>query len=365
MRAPRVLPAILIIVLAAAAGTRSQTAGGLDPHVNPALMPGGCLACHRGHGAALSPMLAQPQRALCLSCHGTRADLDARVRNGDVAPDARPPLLSSALSQSFAHHLTEHAFSRHEPGAVTCTSCHSPHRGMREERSGPAAPGRRRLSPADPALLEYQTCEACHGSRGAATGSLDDISRLLNPGNRSYHPVEAPARDASPSVIATLAGREINCTDCHGNSDRAGAAGPHASAEPFILRSGYVTLDGSPESERAYALCYGCHQRERVLASRVFPQHRSHVVVAQASCATCHNAHGSVGNRALIRFAEETVLTGVGPSTQTGRLAFVSDGPGSGSCYLTCHGRDHAPESYGLASGRPPVAKPLSLLPLR
>jgi len=72
------------------------------------------------------------------------------------------------------------------------------------------------------------------------------------------------------------------------------------------------------------------------------------VEAISTSCATCHSGHGSVGNRALSRFGEETLIAGVTPSLRTGRLAFVSSGPGSGECYLTCHGRDHAPETYGL-----------------
>jgi len=32
---------------------------------------------------------------------------------------------------------------------------------------------------------------------------------------------------------------------------------------------------------------------------------------------------------------------------KSGRLAFVSDGAGSGACYLNCHGEEHGPKSYG------------------
>ncbi|MCB1037851.1 MAG: hypothetical protein KDD47_28715, partial [Acidobacteria bacterium] len=101
------------------------------------------------------------------------------------------------------------------------------------------------------------------------------------------------------------------------------------------------------ESVSAYQLCYTCHLRGQVLEASAFPQHGRHVVDLRASCATCHNPHGSVDNRALIRFSEETVLGAVAPSASTGRLAFVSSAPGSGACYLTCHGVDHGPATYG------------------
>ncbi len=298
-------------------------------------------------------MLPEAQRALCLSCHGTRTALDRRVAAGVVSAAARPALLAGVLSKPFLHPVREQSYSDREPG-VTCTSCHSPHRGGRDPRRGLEPPGRRRLSPKDPTQFEYQLCESCHGNRGRATGSLSDISRLLSPTNRSYHPVEAAAPGTSPSVVPRLSGREINCTDCHG-PDEAGQEGPHASGVPALLRAGHATLDGAPESPTTYALCYLCHQRESVLAATSpFPGHDRHVVELKASCATCHNPHGSVANRALVRFGEETLVAGVAPSVKTGRLAFVSDGPHSGACYLTCHGRDHAPETYGRAMGFPP-----------
>jgi hypothetical protein len=54
-----------------------------------------------------------------------------------------------------------------------------------------------------------------------------------------------------------------------------------------------------------------------------------------------------VENRALIRFGEETNVSNVGPSMSAGILLFESMAPGSGSCYLTCHGTDHAGVGYG------------------
>jgi len=251
------------------------------------------------------------------------------------------------LGESVTHPMTAGAFSAEEAGVVTCTSCHSPHRGSRQTRVTGFS-GRRKVSPRDPRRFEYELCEGCHGSAGVTTQSLTDISRVFDPNNRSFHPVEAPSVDGSPSVLRALAGREINCTDCHGNDDQTGPKGPHGSNVRHLLRLDYTTVDGSTESAAVYSLCYACHDRDAILSpdSR-FPEHRLHVVEEKASCATCHNAHGSVGNRALIRFGEETFISGVSPSASTGRLEFLSDGPGAGTCYLTCHGEDHAPESYG------------------
>ncbi len=352
------MPRPALILPAAAAFLAAALSGPAQvPHMDPSRVPGSCPACHVGHGIPDSPMLDRPVAAVCLQCHGSRADRDAMVARGLLAGDAEPPLLSGALSQPYLHPVEDRAASARSAATATCTSCHAPHRGSLE--AGKVPPGTPKRSPRNPSRLEYELCESCHGSRGATTRSVTDISRLLHPGNPSYHPVEAPAAGTSPSVIDELRGGRINCTDCHGNADPTGASGPHGSPVQYLLRRGYVTTDG-PESEAAYALCYACHVREKVLASTAFPGHGEHIGEIGASCATCHNPHGSVINRALIRFGEETVVSGVAPSPSTGRLAFESTGPGSGACYLLCHGRDHGPETYGSASlkrlHRSPVA---------
>lgn len=320
--------------------------GGAEPHLDPTLLPLGCVSCHRGHGVPRSPMLPAPQAEVCLACHDTQAKLDAEVRRGSVAPTARPTLLSEVLTQPFRHPLDERAVSRREPGVVTCTSCHSPHRGLPLTRP-PAGKSGPRLSPRDPARFEYELCESCHGTLGATTQSVADLARLFDPSSRSAHPVHAPAMETSPSLRAGLSGREIGCGDCHGASDPGAPAGPHGSSVPFVLRAAYATTDGAIESESAYALCYGCHRRAEVLERSTFPEHARHVVDGRISCATCHNSHGAVENRSLIRFGEETVVGAVAPAMRSGRLEFISTGPGSGLCYVSCHGRDHDPASYG------------------
>jgi len=336
----------LLVWLAAVAGIAG--AQGPNPHINTVDLPKGCTSCHRGHGVSRSPMLPAPVNEVCLMCHGTGAERDLKTGRGLLAPNARPPLLGTVLSLPYTHPLTSHANTAYDSRAITCTSCHSPHRGSStlalEEDAGA---GVQRLSPRNPNRYEYELCESCHGSAGSTTQSLTDISRLFDPQSSSFHPVEAPSQESSQSVLPDLAGRHINCTDCHGNSDPTGPTGPHGSAVPFLLRANYTTTDGADESPSTYALCYVCHQRERVLVTSPFPEHGRHIIKEDASCATCHNPHGSVDNRALIRFGEEVLVAGVSPSAETGRLAFVSDAPGSGACYLTCHGVDHAPEAYG------------------
>ncbi len=335
-------------------------AGGQTPHMDPSRVPGSCIACHVGHGVSASPMLPEPVDAVCLRCHGTLGDRNRMIRAELLAGDAAPPSLSLVLAQPYTHPLDPSASSADAAATASCTSCHAPHRGSQGAGDQPAGTPKR--SPRNPNRFEYELCEGCHGSAGATTRSVTDISRLFYPGNPSYHPVEAPAAGNSPSVIESLEGGQINCTDCHGNADPAGPRGPHGSPVQYILRRGYLTTDG-PESEEAYALCYACHDRGKVLQSAAFPEHGEHIEKVGTSCATCHNPHGSVINRALIRFGEETIISGVAPSPSTGRLAFESTGPGSGACYLICHGRDHGPATYGSASLRRPHRSRPSMQP--
>jgi len=332
----------------------------LSPHMDSATVPGGCRACHRGHGVSASPMLPDPVDTVCLSCHG---DLDGRsrmIRLGLLAGDARPPLLEPVLANPYRHPMDGAGLSSAGLSVPVCTSCHAPHRGSM--RDAHPIPGQAKISPRDPGRFEYELCESCHGRAGSLTGSLLDLSRLFYPGNPSFHPVEAPSPENSPSVIPELAGGRISCTDCHGNSDPAGPAGPHGSSVEHLLRFSYQTLDG-PESPERYALCYACHERDRLLGTSAFPEHGLHIEKIGAACATCHNPHGSVSNRALIRFGEETSISGVTPSPSTGRLSFVSNGPGSGSCFLSCHGRDHGPARYGseVFRSRQPGISPRSI----
>jgi predicted CXXCH cytochrome family protein len=209
------------------------------------------------------------------------------------------------------------------------------------------ATGVQKPSTRSPVQMEYELCEGCHGGTGITDRDPLEVSGRLNPRNASHHAVEAPSRGSVPSIRPDLAGKSINCTDCHGNSDPNGIKGPHGSAERFILRAAYATIDGNGESAATYALCYECHDREKVLSSTLFPEHRRHVVDQRASCATCHDAHGSVNNRALIHIGEQSIGVAPSASASTGMLAFQSSMPGSGTCFLTCHGYDHAGSTYG------------------
>lgn len=337
----------------------ASSAVATDPHLDLQVVPRGCAACHRGHGAPGSPMLAKPQKEVCLACHDSRTKADDEVRRGNLAPGTNPPLIGKVLGKASSHPISERAFSRFETAEVVCASCHSPHRRSVElGRDG--ADGSRRRSTRNPRKFEHELCAECHGNQGPRPQSPREVARLFDPTCRSFHPVLEPSGERALSVVPRLAGKVVNCTDCHGNSDPSGPRGLHASDFRGLLVADYTVADGGQESKGLYRLCYTCHDREKVLDSAAFPLHRLHVVDEKASCATCHNSHGAVKNRALIRFGEETSIVGVAASPTTARVAFTSDSAGSGSCELSCHGVDHGPKVYGVAAFVPSARSQLS-----
>lgn len=325
--------------------------GARDPHLDPSLLPEGCSSCHVGHGESDSPMMERSQKELCLGCHGDASSVGSA---GLAAGRARTARIDRG---PYAHPVDDRAFSRLE-GRVTCTSCHSSHRGL-SSRAEAVATGRK-MAPGDETVYEHVMCAGCHGAAAGGFASPGSVADRISAANASYHPVEAPANGRSRSVRPDLAGREINCTDCHG-SDAPGARGVHASGVAHILVRSYAALDGEAESEGAYALCYGCHDRESILRGDSFPEHRRHIVDERTSCSTCHDPHGSPRGRALTRLAGDEPGGRLLASTRTGVLAFDSPGSGSGACHVSCHGRDHGPEAYGsmaLLTGGSPGAAP-------
>ena len=331
----------------------------------------GCANCHRTHGAPRPQwLLAQErERDICLGCH------NGAVASKDLEPDFSRPSRHPIDRNEWVHSPREDpaTMRRH----VTCTDCHSAHQTGTGRRSAPVLPGSL-ASTAGITLagarvgesrFEYEVCLKCHGvaeQRAPAFVRADIVTNLrlaISPANPSFHPLATTGRN--PDILGLEPGYTastlIYCTDCHNSSEAPGGGprGPHGSRYAPILEREYQLGDRVAEGFQTYALCYKCHNRTTLLSDqRGFP-HRAHVVDDQASCATCHDPHGSRRSRALVNFMTRAPAGNpVARPSRSGRLAFESTAPGQGRCFTSCHGIEHDPLEYPRPPGLPALRLP-------
>ncbi len=322
-----------------------------------------CASCHQSHTAPSGPFLLRGEAVTqsCLRCH-----------DGSTigAHDLSPELLK------FSVHDTAAGSSDPVdpvPNIASCTSCHDPHSMTQGDASAPnvppnfgRVPGVNGVgSPVAAASFEFEVCFRCHADDPAVTTPF--VTRQIVQTNTrlefalgapSYHPVQAAGRNGNvPSLRPGWTESSIMyCSDCHSSDtgDPVGGTmpvGTHGSNEPPLLKARYETLDFTPESSGAYALCYECHYRDGadgILQDVSFP-HRKHVVEENTPCSVCHDAHGIssvqgslMANSHLINFDTSVVF----PHPTNGQLEFRDMGTFAGSCTLTCHGRVHDDELY-------------------
>ncbi len=319
----------------------------------------GCGSCHRPHSAPGAHRLLSDASltGVCLACH-----------DGNVAEQN----IEDEFQKTSAHPIST-ADTTHEPDEdpvtmqrhVTCVDCHNAHRTVATSKTGVG--GTTQLwgvnavnlsgDPISEATQEYEVCFKCHGILEEDTLGIireDNVRNVrveISPANRSFHPVAGLG--ANPSVTGFEPGISassiINCTDCHNNDEAAPGStaprGPHGSRYAPLLAAEYQTDDPTPESAQSYELCYRCHNRSALINNQGDGfSHAVHVVDQQASCATCHDAHGSRNNAHLINFmlVDRNGQAVVSPSS-SGRLEYDEMGMGGGECYLNCHGADHDP----------------------
>jgi len=324
----------------------------------------GCSSCHQSHAAPHPARLlrAAAEEQVCLVCH------DGTVAQKDLTGEFLKPSAHRVDAYLDVHDPAEDPTTMAQH--VECVDCHNPHQARAEsnhgELPGPlvGASGLDIGGAAVPqANFEYEVCLKCHGVSDSPTPIViraDDISNVrleIDPTNPSFHPLADVGRNPDiqgllpPLTPASL----IRCTSCHTNdaavTGTPGAPrGPHGSLYAPILGREY-RLEGARMSEsfQLYALCYFCHDRT-VLLSKATPgfPHRDHLVGAGASCAVCHDAHGSRTSEHLINFMrfDRSGAEIVTPS-RSGLLQFESLGARAGRCYLTCHGKNHDPKMYG------------------
>lgn len=321
-----------------------------------------CENCHRPHSAGGKKWLLNnaAEESNCYSCH-----------NGNVATKN---VQSEFTGKSSIHPVaaTTGVHDAAEPAVVQarhveCADCHNPH----ASNAGTGAlsgslTGVRGINQAGtevkPATNEYQICFRCHadstGQPAPRTArQIAQISTRLEfaTTNPSHHAVIGPGRSTNvPSLIAPwTTASTVKCGDCHNNNSGPGAGGtgpkgPHGSTYPTLLERQYLKADRTPESAANYAICYKCHSRTSILSDNTFKEHSKHITGEGTPCNACHDPHGisstqgnTSNNSRLINFD-----TAISKPSSSGMLKFVSTGTNRGSCYLTCHGKNHNPLSY-------------------
>jgi predicted CXXCH cytochrome family protein len=356
-------------------GSGSVWPGPAPPARMEAGAAGKCLNCHDPHGLAdgsgLVPSLGLGrEEALCLACHdGAPASTNI---GADLSKAFRHPvaLYSGRHHGASESHQSDFAAAPENNRHSECADCHNPHVATADTHDAPPAPAPSRailgvsrvlvqnfgpgVAPAftfaagsdtlSPPVAEYQLCFKCHSSWTTQPTGQTDLALELNPANASYHPVEAPGRDATIESGAFVTGWSATsmtrCGDCHG-SDFAGAAkGPHGSSYRYILKGPYAA---SPQSRAMTSneICFSCHAYDVYANPSAAPEvraysrfnspgatkgHAEHVGLKSVPCYACHVTHGAVDQSHLI-------VTGRNPG-----ITSFTEAPGGGTCEATCHG---------------------------
>jgi predicted CXXCH cytochrome family protein len=322
-----------------------------------------CLSCHRTHAAGHSEgLLAQAgEAANCTICHsGTVAKAGFNF-NSEFAKTSRHPIDINPWTHTLKEDAS--AMNRH----VACADCHNGHAADASTAAVPNVSGplkgvrgiNQGGAPVAVATFLQEVCYKCHGLAPATTLSFTRQDNIRNareqfaPGNLSFHPVAAVGRNTTipnnsfVSGTGLTATSRIGCGSCHNNDGwTAGGskpAGPHGSIYKPLLELNYNTASVVTESPTEFALCYKCHDRTVLLNPNAgkFPHARHLTSPANASCAACHDAHGSRTQANLINFMlSDTAGTPVVTPDPTGKITFTKTANG-GNCQLACHGMIH------------------------
>ena len=351
----------------------------------------GCESCHKPHTATVAPRgLKAVEEGTCTPCHGTAATIGRNIQSEFAKAYVHPTYSVTPSVHDASESPTNTTFTLPEVSAAAprhaeCEDCHNPHASYAATATAPKGSGKVAgvwginasgvlVTPSGTptSVNEYELCFKCHGdspNMPQAGGApyppypnrlaLQWNKRLqFAPTSVSFHPIETAARaTTAPSLKAPWTiSSIISCTDCHDNdtgpnapTPGTGPSGPHGSAFKHLLAGRYdMDNQNTTESATTYALCYKCHDRTIVLSNASCSEHSRHIRDENASCSICHDAHGitntqgtTTNNSHLVNFDRRFVTPSSG-----GVLRFEQTSAGRGRCYLTCHGKNHNPESY-------------------
>jgi predicted CXXCH cytochrome family protein len=382
------------------------TTGSSDKRLYPysTIQENGCQNCHTPHGASFSAGATGVTNKSPLLYHAESVNNCNVCHSGKVAEKNIMAETEKFSSHPMAFSEEHDPSPRNEPYQLTdinqhvvCADCHNPHAANAINQSDePYLPGTLRGvkgisisgNPKKPITRVYELCFRCHGdgTSGAIqytnrvheqTNTRDEF-QLTNP---SYHPVagqlntdgNSPSLKGAPATPNYKQGDVITCLDCHNNEDTptypfaadrgrgdgsgSGPRGPHGANNTkgnhtAILIRQYETIDNTPESLDNYRLCYYCHNQTSILADESYKGHEQHIRRENTPCNVCHDPHGISQDQAtnIGGFPNNTHLinfdTDIVSPDSNNQLRFEDRGFETGACYLTCHGREHSPETY-------------------
>ncbi len=272
---------------------------------------------------------------------------------GMFGPSRHPMDVGGASHVSTEVATTDMPVPRH----VVCTDCHNVHTATAQVATAPAVPGPLigawGVSVTNTSLTqisyteqrgvahEYQVCLKCHSGWSDLRGGRN-VAFDFNPLNASFHAVESTPSKAAVPDGTWVSGKglsnstQLYCIDCHGDSVKTQAPGPHRSNDAPLLVAPLLGLSAADPS----GFCYGCHLKS-VYSDGAAPLsnfsdgtrslHQLHVGTEGFTCMSCHDSHGSRDLPALLR--PDIGFSQTGAPTPTG-----------GACANSCHssGASHA-----------------------
>jgi predicted CXXCH cytochrome family protein len=291
------------------------------PFRHEPVVEGRCAECHEAHQSDQPDLLPVPERDLCLVCHQTvLTDLRA-------AAHVHEPLETACGSCHTGHGGADPGLLR-APERDLCLGCHASVLEVGRERGG-----------IHPPLDAGASCLDCHEAHASASPGLvaADVSgacyacharEILLDGGRKVADVKAEVAGARFVHEPVAKGA---CQACHAG---------HASGHGELLARPYPLEIYAEFSERAFDLCFECHDAglataERTTSTRFRDGDRNlhfvHVNQRKSrTCALCHRAHASE-HPALIR--DQVPF---GPEGWPLRIGFRRTETG-GACASGCH----------------------------
>ena len=350
-----------------------------------------CENCHKPHTAGNAERILNysVEEDNCYACH------NGNVANYNIENEFTAKVSGHPIDIYLGDHdaAETNVVNAGTPRHVECFDCHNPH-GAQSNATNELGPlnGARGVNingaNIDAVNYPYEVCFRCHGDSTGKPAALT-IRQFVQTNTReeynstdsqSYHPVATPISGAASSVPSlindgtvalTLGGTltnggTISCMDCHNNDENPnngvggiGPSGPHGSINSPILERNYTTLDGTTATTNAYAMCYKCHDKSKILGNdsqggyQSFQRHNFHITGTGARrganlstpCNICHDPHASGSQDRLINFDTSIVSPNFNNT-----LEFIRDAT-NGQCSLSCHGRNHDPCGYNRSTG--------------